>query len=232
MRASTWEKQLLKALLWIYIGLCLIIASLNWGYAPSAPPKVAKAITELWHFYENWIKTALIVVCAYLTLRIVRENGGRTTMRKRNLVGFALVALLVHIILPLLLKNPELYFFAMPLPWSTVPLQAGVEGTAMQQSLAHSIGLGGIRASLLFFWIYSGFILVGTLLFGRRLQCSTLCLFNGFASEVFAPATPLVGRFKAPLSKRSLFFIALVRKVFFVLALGLTLYWTGQTHER
>ena len=146
-------------------------------------------------------------------------------MRKQNLRGFAIAALLVHIILPLLLSNPEVYFFAMPLPWSTIPLQVGLEGTKIQQDLTLSIGLGGIRASILFFWIYSGFILLGTLLFGRRLQCSSLCLFNGFASEIFEPAIPLVGKFKSPLSKKHLKTLAVVRTVFIILALCFTLYW-------
>ncbi len=225
-RSTSWELSLLKALLWMYIGLCLVIASLNWGYVPQAPLEVAHLITEVWHFYENWMKTALIGVCSILTLRIVKKKNSRVSMRKRNLAGFAIAALLVHIILPFFLGNPETYYFAMPLPWSTVPLQAGVQGTAMRQSLTQSIGLGGVRASLLFFWIYSALVMVGTLLFGRRLQCSKLCLFNGFAAEVFAPAIPLVGGFKTPLTQKRLAAITWVRKVFFTLALGLTLYWT------
>ncbi len=224
MKTSSWELRLLKALLWIYIGLCLIIASLNWGYVPSASPKVAQAIADAWHFYENWIKTALIVVCSFLTLRISRKKG-RTAMRKRNLIGFALAALLVHIILPFLLSNPETYYFAMPLPWSTVPLQAGLEGTSMHQSLSQSIGMEGIRASILFFWIYSAFILVGTLLFGRRLQCSSLCLFNGFAAEIFEPAIPLGGKRKSPFSQKKLTLLTVFRTIFIILAFGFTLYW-------
>lgn len=224
MRTTTWELRLLKALLWMYIGLCLIIAALNFGYVPSATPKVAKAIATLWHFYENWIKTALIVTCSILTLRISKKKG-RTAMRRRNLAGFAVAALLVHIILPLLLANPEVYYFAMPLPWSTIPLQVGIEGTSMQQSLTQSIGLGGIRASVLFFWIYSSLILLGTLLFGRRLQCSKLCLFNGFAAEIFEPAIPLLGKRKNPLPKGHLLLLAVVRTVFIMLGLGFTLYW-------
>ena len=224
MHTTTWELRLLKALLWAYIGLCLIIASLNFGYVPSASAKVAKAIATLWHFYENWIKTLLIVVCGALTLRIRRQKGSNT-MRKKNLIGFAIAALLVHIILPFLLANPEVYYFAMPLPWSTVPLQATLEGTRVHQSLDQSIGLGGIRASILFFWIYSTFILGGTLLFGRRLQCSTLCLFNGFAAEIFEPAIPLVGKRKGPFTKSKLKRLSLVRTLFIVLAFGFTLYW-------
>ena len=224
IKTSRWELKLLKALLWIYIGLCLLIASLNWGYVPSASPTVAQTITQIWHFYENWVKTALIVVCGILTLRIQKQKG-RTTMRKRNLIGFALAALLVHIVLPILLSNPETYYFAMPLPWSTILLQAALEGTRLQQSLSQSIGLSGIRASMVFFWIYSGCILLGTLLFGRRLQCSHLCLFNGFAAEIFEPAIPLVGKRKTPLSKRYLKLFAILRAIFILLALSLTLYW-------
>lgn len=224
MQTSTWELRLLKALLWIYIVLCLVIASLNWGYVPTASPKAAHAIATLWHFYENWIKTLLIVVCGILTLRI-RKKKGRAVMRKQNLIGFALAALVVHIILPILLHNPEAYYFAMPLPWSTIPLQVGLEGTAIHQRLTQSIGLAGVRASMLFFWIYSFFILLGTLLFGRRLQCSSLCLFNGFAAEIFEPAIPLVGKRKSPLTKVQLQMLAVSRTIFFILALGFTLYW-------
>lgn len=224
MHTTTWELRLLKALLWAYIGLCLIIASLNWGYVPSASPKAAHAITTLWHFYENWIKTALIVVCGFLTLRIRAEKGS-VSMRKQNLIGFSFAALLVHIILPYLLANPEAYYFAMPLPWSTVPLQAAKEGTRVHQSLSQSIGLGGIRASILFFWIYSACILVGTLFYGRRLQCSKLCLFNGFAAEIFEPAIPLLGKKKSPLSKRHLSALAVVRTLCIIVAFGFTLYW-------
>ena len=146
-------------------------------------------------------------------------------MRKQNLIGFGLAALLVHIILPLLLSNPETYYFAMPLPWSTVPLQASLEGTSMHTGLSQSIGLGGIRASLIFFWIYSCCIFLGTLLFGRRLQCSSLCLFNGFAAEIFDPAIPLVGKRKGPLSNTYLKVLAVIRTIFIILALGFTLYW-------
>ncbi|MDT4762093.1 4Fe-4S dicluster domain-containing protein [Sphaerochaeta sp. PS] len=228
MQARQWELTLLKTLLWSYIALCLIIASLNWGYVPSASPKVATAITKLWHFYENWIKTILIVVCGILTLRI-RKRKASIAMRKKNMVGFALAALLVHIALPILLKNPELYYFAMPLPWSTIPLQVQVEGTAIQKGLMQSIGLQGIKLSLVFFWLYSGFILVGTLLFGRRLQCSSLCLFNGFASEIFEPAFPLLGKKKAPLGKHGLRSISVVRTLFFILSLAFTSYWILQS---
>ena len=70
----------------------------------------------------------------------------------------------------------------------------------------------------------SAIVLVGTLLFGRRWQCSTLCLFNGFASEVFAPAIPLLGKTKhiKPLTRKV---FSLLRWLFLGMALFFTFYW-------
>lgn len=98
-RTRTRELTLLKALLWIYIILCFILAGLNYGYVKAAPESVGKAITWFWHFYENWIKTGFITIASVLTLRIINKSG-RSTMRKRNLTGFILAALVVHIFAP------------------------------------------------------------------------------------------------------------------------------------
>ena len=117
----TVEVRLLKVILWIYIILCLIIAGLNYGYASKATPEMADLINSVWHFYENWIKTAFILIGAILTLRIVGTD--RSIMRRKNLIGLFVAALVIHIAGPILFHNQELYFFAMPLPWTTTPLQ-------------------------------------------------------------------------------------------------------------
>lgn len=77
------ELRILKAILWTYIILCIVIAGLNYGYASRATPKVAAFINWLWHFYENWIKTIFIIICSYLTLKIVRKSN-RTIMTEKN----------------------------------------------------------------------------------------------------------------------------------------------------
>lgn len=121
---KTTHKSLnaLKFILWVYIILCFVIAGLNFGYAKTAPASTAKWIAWFWHFYENWIKTIFIIAAGLLTLQIIKGSG-RTRMRKRNLNGFILAALVVHIFSPLLLNNAELYLLSMPLPWTTTPLQ-------------------------------------------------------------------------------------------------------------
>jgi len=202
---KTLELKILKAILWIYIILCIIIAGLNYGYASKATAEAAAFITWFWHFYENWIKTIFIIVCSFLTLRIV-STSKINTMRKRNLIGFIIAALIVHIITPLLLNNSELYFFTMPLPWTTTPLQLLSSESTFYISRFPVWGAAGISAALIFYICVSTIVLIGTLLFGRRWQCSTLCLFNGFAAEVFAPAIPLVGKSKKINEKALKFF--------------------------
>lgn len=226
MKDSSKSRDLiiLKSILWLYIILCFIIAGLNYGYASKAEPAAAAFITWFWHFYENWIKTFFIILCGFLTLRIVGASG-RTTLRKRNLIGFIIAALVVHIITPIFLDNKELYFFTMPLPWNTTPLQLMNEGSNFYMSRFPVWGMGGITSALIFYVCISAVVIIGTLLFGRRWQCSTLCLFNGFASEVFAPAFPLVGRLKE-VKPKTLKMFSMTRWLFLILSIFFTAFWT------
>ncbi|UWG99091.1 4Fe-4S binding protein [Dehalobacter sp. DCM] len=221
--AKSIELKILKAILWIYISLCIIIAGLNYGYASHATEDTAKLITWFWHFYENWVKTFFIVTCSFLTLKIVGSSQ-ITVMRKRNLIGFIVSAIVVHIAGPLLLKNSELYFFAMPLPWSTTPLQLLDTTTNFYISRLPAWGVTGITAALIFYAWISAIIILGTLFLGRRWQCSTLCLFNGFASEVFAPAFPLVGKIRK-VKPRQLRILFILKWVFLCISLFFSFYW-------
>ncbi|MBU3216078.1 4Fe-4S binding protein [Clostridium estertheticum] len=217
------ELRILKAILWIYIILCILIAGLNYGYASRATPKVASFITWLWQFYENWVKTLFIIIGSFLTIRIVGTSK-RSVMRKRNLIGFIVSALIVHITAPILLNNKELYFFAMPLPWTTIPLQLLFPKSSFYLSSYPIWGEAGISAALIFYVCVSFVVLVGTLLFGRRLQCSTLCLFNGFASEVFDPVIPLIGKNKK-MEPIVIKIFSVLRWVFLLISVFFTVWW-------
>lgn len=217
------ELKILKTILWIYIILCIIIAGLNYGYAGRATPEAASLISWFWHFYENWIKTLFIIIGSFLTIRIIR-NSSRTVMRKRNLTGFIISALIVHITAPLLLGNKELYFFAMPLPWTTTPLQLLYPKSSIYLTRYPIWGAAGISAALIFYVCISIIVLSGTLLFGRRWQCSTLCLFNGFASEVFGTAMPLIGKNKKVKPKLIKFF-SYLRWIFLAISVLLSVWW-------
>lgn len=213
----------LKTILWVYILLCFMIAGLNYGYAKTAPEPIARQIAWFWHFYENWIKTIFIVAASLLTIHIIKSSG-QTRMRKQNLTGFIAAALLVHIISPWLLNNDELYLFTMPLPWTTTPLQLMFENSSFYASRFPHWGLSGVTTALSFYLLISVIVFLGTLLFGRRWQCSTLCLFNGFASEVFAPAYPLIGNKKKPRPRTVRVFVFL-KWFMFSLSILFSVYW-------
>ena len=221
---KTLEVGILKTMLGSYIILAIVLAGLNYGYVSKAPPSVGVFITWLWHFYENWIKTLFILIGSFLTLRIIGTSQ-RSVTRKRNLKGFIIAALAVHIVIPTFLHNPDIYFFAMPLPWTTTPLQFLYPDSSIYLSRYPLWGTAGISAALIFFVCVSVIVIGGTLLFGKRWQCSTLCLFNGFASEVFAPAFPLIGK-KKTMTKSMLKIFAVLRWIFLLLALFFTMWWT------
>ena len=220
---TSTELKLLKWILWTYIILCLVIAGLNYGYAKNASPQTAEYLNWFWHFYENWIKTLFIIVCSILTIKIIGKSQ-RTKMRKKNLIGLIISALVVHIILPIILNNKEVYFFAMPLPWTTTPLQLIYPESSFYQSHFPLWGATGISAILIFFVVVCVVILVGTILFGRRWQCSTICLFNGFASEVFAPAFPLLAKGKKATPK-TIKILSIIKWILLGVALFFTLWW-------
>lgn len=217
------EIKILRSLLWVYIILCLIIAGLNFGYVSRATPETAAFISWLWGFYENWIKTIFIVIGSFLALRIIGTSQ-RTVMRKRNLIGFIFAALVVHIFGPLFLNNKELYFFAMPLPWTTIPLQLLDTNSVFYLKYLPIFGLTGISLALIFYLVITIVVYGGTLLLGRRWQCSTLCLFNGFVSEIFEPVIPLIGK-KKIINRNGLKAFSVLRGAFLGLALFISLYW-------
>ncbi len=200
MKEEQMEKKVLKTILWIYIVMCVVIAGLNYGVAPRVEPNVSQVFTWLWHFYENWVKTLFILIAGILTIRITKKTQS-TKLRQINVIGFLLAALIVHVALPLLSGNHEWYFFTMPLPWTTTPIQLLDTNSAFYLSRYPIWGSAGIISVLIFYTITSLLVFVGTLLFGRRLQCSMLCLFNGFAAEVFDPVIPLIGEKRKPSKK-------------------------------
>ncbi len=215
--------MLLRVILWVYIVMCFVIAGLNYGYVKSAPEDVAHTITWVWLIYENWVKTAFILIGGLLTMKIIAVSK-RTGMRKRNLIGFVCAALILHIALPLLLNNFELYFYTMPAPWSTTPLRLLDPTTSFYKSNLTAWGMGGILAALTVYVCICAVVFVATLLLGRRFQCSTICMFNGFAAEVFAPAIPLIGKRRQP-GKRTRSILNVLRWVFLGIAMLFFLYW-------
>jgi ferredoxin-type protein NapH len=226
VKNKTGEATLLKIMLALYIGLAFLLAGLNFAYADQAPEHIAALIKTAWHFYENELKTVFIGVGGFLTLRLAFKNG-RTKMRRNNLIGFFCAALVVHIFGPYLLSYTDLYYFAMPLPWTNQPLQLLVAGSDFSVSFLANQGAQALRTVLLFYLVVTVVVFIGTIIRGRRWQCSTLCLFSGFVSEVFAPVFPLIGKKKVAGPGLIKLFMVL-RWLFFLIALFFSGFWILQ----
>ena len=112
----------------------------------------------------------------------------------------------------------------MPLPWTTTPLQLLDTSSPFYHSTVAAWGASGVVTALVFFAAISVIIFIGTLLWGRRFQCSTICLFNGFAAEVFEPALPLLGKRKK-LKPRTLAILYVLRWLFLAIALFFAFCW-------
>ncbi len=210
----------------IYILLAFVLAGLNFGYAEQAPEHIAALIKATWHFYENELKTLFIAVGGYLTLRLAKK-GPSMVKRRNNLIGFLSAAVVVHLAGPYILDYPDLYYFAMPLPWTNQPLQLLVAGSDFQASFMAYQGPRMLEAVLVFYFLVTAVVFGGTIVKGRRWQCSTLCLFSGFVSEVFAPAFPLIGK-KVKAGPNLLRLFTLLRWVFFIVALFFSGFWLLQ----
>ena len=226
IKKTGFKTLILKSMLALYIIMAFVLAGLNFGYAEQAPEHLADMIKATWHFYENELKTVFIAVGGYLTLRVAGQNSV-TGMRRNNLIGFFCTALVVHIFGPYLLNYPDLYYFAMPLPWTNQPLQLMVAGSDFNISFTADHGVNVLRAVLVFYFSVTAIVLIGTIIRGRRWQCSTLCLFSGFVSEVFAPAFPLIGK-KIKAGTRLIKLFAVLRWIFFIVAIFFSGFWLLQ----
>jgi ferredoxin-type protein NapH len=214
-------RRALRAVLWIYIVLCVAIAGLNYGLAPKVGPRAAAAIRFVYQLYENELKTAFILVCGAIAFWSL---GKRARMQRASIIGFGAAALVLHIAVPLITGNRDAYYFYMPLPWSSGGLQLLDPSASFSVRHLPLWGSAGMSAAILVFVSANAIVLAGTLLFGRRWQCSTLCLLNGFVCEIWPSAIPLAGKKKVP-GRRARALLAAARWTMFALSLSFCAWW-------
>lgn len=215
--------KLLKFLLIFYITFCLVVAFLNFVVAEKTNAEAAYFIHKVYEFFENELKTTLIIVCSFFSFYAF-PNIAKRKLYKLNLVGFICSAVIIHVILPLLTGNRAIYYTAMPLPWSTIGLQLMAPDSSFYVRHIPLWGLSGISAAVVFFISMNIFIFIATLLFGRRVQCSMLCLINGFAAEIWSAAFPLKGK-KKKLSITTKKALGVFRLIMLLVSLSLSIIW-------
>ncbi|MCF8008953.1 MAG: 4Fe-4S dicluster domain-containing protein [Halanaerobiales bacterium] len=213
----------LKITLIIYILATIFVASLNYGMQNIVSPKQAKVIHQIYKIFENEFKISLILICSFLSWQVLKKQKNNK-LQKINLIAFSTTALFIHGIIPWLLNNRELYYFFMPLPWSSLGLQLLDSTSTYYTQQLNLWGVSGIFIAVVFFLISNGVVLLGTLMIGRRWQCSYLCMLNGFVSEIWSKVFPIFGK-KKKISSNLLKFLNVFRWIMLGLSLILTTWW-------
>ncbi|SRR6056297_300680 len=214
----------LKILLIIYILFTIIVATLNYGLQNVLSEKQAKLVHQIYKVFENEFKIAIILIGSFLSWQVLKQ-AKKKRLQKINLVAFSTTALFVHGIIPWLINNREIYYFFMPLPWSSMGLQLMDTTSTYYNQQVNIWGTSAIFTAVVFFIIANLIVLIGTLLIGRRWQCSYLCMLNGFVSEIWSDVFPIIGKRKQ-VNKGWLNFLKVFRWLMFVISLSFTFWWT------
>ncbi len=214
---------ILKAIILFYVLFCLVIAGLNSAVAPNADEHTAEFINNAWLFFENEFKVILVIICSILSIKILKKNKS-SMLRVRNYTGLCISALVIHILAPIITGTRDIYFFAMPLPWSSLSLQVLNPSAPFHTRFIAHWGSSGLNLVLAFIIFVNLFIIIGTLLFGRRLQCSQVCLLNGFAGELFSEAYPVFGKKKPKAGKAVKIIFKIARVILFAAAVFFTIH--------
>ncbi|MBN2657725.1 MAG: hypothetical protein JXR86_11750 [Spirochaetales bacterium] len=174
-------KKKMIYLVYLFMGVGLVVGTLNNLYK-------TELIHRVYVLYENVFRTVIAITASSISLKLIRRKPSRPNMRTNSLLILPTSMILFLVILPALTGIPELYIAFMPFPWTTMPLQLLKDGyffsTAMEPYL-----INGLIAAYV---IYQAVILLSTVLYGRRVQCSMLCIFSGAHAETFSEVLPLV----------------------------------------
>jgi len=213
----------LKFLLGFYIVSTILVAGLNYGLGGMLAEENADLINSIYLIFENEFKIAIIIIGSLLSLQIIKKKKYHR-LQKVSIIAFSITALLIHGIIPWLVGNRELYYFFMPLPWSTTGLQLMNTSTVYFSEHVLSWGAGGVFAAVVFFLTSNIVVFIGTLIMGRRWQCSYLCMLNGFVSEIWSDAFPLIGK-KKELNENWLKFFNIFRWIMFIVTMFFVIWW-------
>jgi len=165
----------------------------------------AQIIMEYFHhFYEGLFRALLYAVGTYCTLAYAKLKGRPASkFRKYSLISLTVTTFLFIGLLPLLSGVWEYYLMFMPFPITTPSFQLRFLGHHYDHTFMEVYGPAGLRTALSLYFGYHMVAYIGTLLWGRRVHCSMLCVFNGNTAETLGLGLPVIPHDKKrPQSKR------------------------------
>lgn len=196
---------------------------MNYALGDVVTENQAEIIKQIYKIFENEFKILIILIGSFLSWQILKTKS-KNRFRKINLIAFSSTAIVIHGIIPWLINNREIYYFFMPLPWSTLGLQLMSPSSTYYLEQLNLWGIRGVTIAITFFIIVNIIVFIGTIISGRRFQCSYLCMLNGFASEIWTDVFPLLGK-KKKLNNIWLKFFKFLRWIIFIITLLITIWW-------
>ena len=195
---------ILRTLTILLLVFGMAIAGASQGFADRLSPQMRELVHDIYMWYEHYFRAFTVIVGSVLSYRLVKASGKTVSRLRRNsLVSLSVVSVVFLIVLPAVSGYYELYNAWMPFPWSTLPLQLADSGTFFGDHFEGLLGIDGASLLLGAYLVYQAVVFGGTLLLGRRWQCSMLCLLNGVHAESLGEALPFFPHDrKRPRSKR------------------------------
>ena len=218
----------LKIIVIVFLVSGLLIGALNKGFADKLNDNQQHLVHWLYLIYENVIRALIVIISSLLTIKYIKaKNSQVDSFKVVSLTCFSITMFLLFIVLPIVTNFWELYSAFMPFPWSTMPLQIIAKGKFFSYDFHHPYGTAvGQRIVLYAYFAFQFIVLTGTVILGRRWQCSMICPFGGCHSASFGNALPLKSVKKTTKTNKK------VRKVLewlkilgFILMIGLFVLW-------
>ena len=192
-KAASYLKQLRIQLYILIIGGA-ITGGLYSGLSDHPNHEIALIGEWTYFVYEYVVRTISTVIGFYFTIKYYKVTK-RTFSRNRKLsfLGLTLSAVIMLIVVPLAMGFSEIYHAYMPFPWMMVPFQIRYNGAVMGTDLTGGAMPfpNGPAIVLLANNLYQLIAFGGTVLLGRKWQCSTICMMAGGHAESLGEALPV-----------------------------------------
>ncbi|MBN2535351.1 MAG: hypothetical protein JXB88_20910 [Spirochaetales bacterium] len=212
--------------------IAVVVAAANYGFAKNLNPSVKHFWKMLYFYFEHFFRAFTVFLGSLLTYRFIKKSTGRVPLqRKITLFSFSITSLLLLVIWPIASGYWELYYAFMPFPWTTLPFQLAMNGKFYGTSLPPWKGIDSATLLLWAYGIYQVIAFAGTIVLGRKWQCSMICLMNGCHAETLGIGLPfIIHNKKRPHSKQIKpvlhTILILIQRILFTVNILLTGLWS------
>lgn len=224
-----WSILIIRILAVLLFLAAFIIAGLQFSSIADGNPELKELFTNIYLIFDNIFRGFVFFAAAILVLGYFKKKK-RILSRKRTLRGFAITTGILLIAAPVFLGGWEFYLAYMPFPWNSMPFQLLTRGAFFSSHFHPIMGIDGLTVMMWIYCLYQIVAFAGTIIMGRRWQCSRICMMNGLHAESFGPAMPVTSIFLETkkgknLKKGAVKFFKIFQIIIFAFNLLLMILW-------